>query len=229
MSLSKSEMEELFGEDSEDDENDLKNTPCPATTATTVPEIDGLSIAYGALSPDLQTSLLTHIFNEKWFDPSKARDQVMRFGTLPPCLQPLSDLGASLLPDNLSSRSPVFDQMIANYYTPGQGLAHHVDLVNRFEDGIVVASITGTCIMEFRPAAHMRNGKENNDVTIPFLLSPGDVVSLSGPARWDWEHGIPCSTEDVWGSQTISRAPCRVSITLRKLSPEAGILKDLAT
>lgn len=127
-----------------------------------------------------------------------------------------------------TSREPTFDQMIANYYEPGQGLRHHVDLIKRFDDGIIVASISGTCIMEFRPAQSFKHESggdvlSEEDSVIPILLLPGDVVCLSGPARWEWEHGIPERVEDEWEGRRIPRAS-RVSVTLRKLLPNALIM-----
>ncbi|KAJ3054837.1 hypothetical protein HK097_000702 [Rhizophlyctis rosea] len=196
--ISKTELEELFGEDSDAEDNLQTPSVSCAVTPTTFPDIPGLSIAYGALPLDLRQHLLQNISKEQWFDPSNARDQVMRFGTLPSWLHPLLDIGASLLPDHLKARTLQFDQLIANYYTPGQGLSYHVDLLNRFEDGIIVASIFGSCVMEFRPAAHIRDLSNPLIPTTPVLLSAGDVVCLHGPARWDWEHGIPSRTEDDW-------------------------------
>lgn len=58
----------------------------------------------------------------------------MRFGDLPPWAQQVSAsvLAAGLLPDPLAARRPLFDQLILNQYTPGQGIAPHADLL-RFE------------------------------------------------------------------------------------------------
>lgn len=32
-------------------------------------------------------------------------------------------------------REPLFDQMICNYYEPGQGITPHVDILSKFADG----------------------------------------------------------------------------------------------
>ncbi|KNC96235.1 oxidoreductase [Spizellomyces punctatus DAOM BR117] len=226
------------------------------------PVIRGMTFCPRLLPQSLLDTLLEHIDEEQWFDPLNGRNQVMRFGNLPPWLSQLVKISRDLLPNKLRERDPAFDQMIANYYDPGQGLRHHVDLVRRFDDGIVIASLAGSCVMEYRPAenkaedmcSHIlpshdsvkseqthcqqtRNSVQNSKVaakcpllgeatqstTIPILLSPGDVVCLSGPARWEWEHGIPERLEDEWENKRIPRGT-RISITLRKLLPDALLM-----
>ncbi|EFJ49884.1 hypothetical protein VOLCADRAFT_89333 [Volvox carteri f. nagariensis] len=77
-------------------------------------------------------------------------NQAMFFGDLPPWtlrlikLLPLSEL----LPPELASRSPSFDQTIVNLYRPGEGITSHVDLA-RFQDGIVSVSVGGPAVMHF--------------------------------------------------------------------------------
>jgi len=43
-------------------------------------------------------------------------------------------------PENLLARQPLFNQMIANWYAPSEGIRAHVDLL-RFEDGIAIISL----------------------------------------------------------------------------------------
>lgn len=56
--------------------------------------------------------------------------------------------------------------------------------------------------------------------TINILLNPGDILSLSGDARYKWEHGIKEQLFDVIEDQMIERRT-RISVTLRKLKPGA--------
>ncbi|KAJ1553298.1 hypothetical protein HK405_008334, partial [Cladochytrium tenue] len=58
----------------------------------------------------------------------------------------------------------LFDQLIANFYRPGQGLRDHVDL-SRFDDGIAIASLAGPTVMRFRPlrTGGRKRAREDDD------------------------------------------------------------------
>lgn len=58
------------------------------------------------------------------------------------------------------------------------------------------------------------------DTTIDLLLNPGDILSLSGESRYQWEHGIKEQLFDTIDGQVIERGT-RISVTLRKLKPGA--------
>ncbi|KAI9008109.1 hypothetical protein BC832DRAFT_525504, partial [Gaertneriomyces semiglobifer] len=175
--------------------------------------IEGLSYVPQGMPTEEIERALRCMEGEEWFDPAIGRNQAMRFGKLPVWLRSFEDFGSQLLPPQLRFRQPVFDQMIANYYEPGEGLRAHVDIPHQFADGIIIFSLCGTCIMQFT-----RNDDEKQE-PIEFFLSPGDVVCLTGPARWQWMHGIPERTEDSWMGNSISRTK-RISLTLRKLLPQ---------
>lgn len=51
-------------------------------------------------------------------------------------------------------------------------------------------------------------------------LEPGSIITLQGPARYEWEHGIQETTRDLVRDEWINRK-IRVSITLRKMRPQA--------
>ena len=52
---------------------------------------------------------------------------------------------------------------------------------------------------------------------IPILLEPGDLILLSGEARYKWTHEINRGEESqVWNGERITQSK-RISITLRKL------------
>lgn len=108
-------------------------------------------------------------------------------------------------------------QAILNLYAPGSGITPHIDLPGRYADGIVGASLTGGCVMTFT-----REGMRH-DVYLP----PRSVYVMSGPARWEWAHGIAYRSEDVVldgkEERTIPRG-LRLSVTLRWMKPGAGLL-----
>ena len=110
-------------------------------------------------------------------------------------------------PFEMATREPSFDQMIVNVYSPGTGIRDHVDLA-KFDDGIVSVSLGASCVMNFTRA----------DTVVPILLEPGDLLLLHGEARYQWMHGIPETTVDVWKGNQMPRGK-RTSVTLRRLLP----------
>lgn len=144
--------------------------------------------------------------------------------SLPTHVRDLDDLLASslasLLPPEVSRLAfsqPLARQAILNLYPPGTGIAPHIDLPNRYADGIVGVSLIGGCVMTFR------RGDEQHDVYLP----PRSVYVLSGEARWDWTHGIAYRYQDIVSDHdrvvTLPRA-LRVSVTFRWMSDAAGLL-----
>ncbi|ERN02189.1 hypothetical protein AMTRI_Chr02g265420 [Amborella trichopoda] len=132
-----------------------------------------------------------------------------------------------LAPD-LLWREPLFDQLIVNAYQPGEGICAHVDLM-RFEDGIAIISLESSCVMHFtlvrEPSSSSKNAYENvdedagvfRDMCVPFLLMPGDLVLMSGEARYLWKHEINRKPGfQMWKGQEIEQHR-RISVTLRKL------------
>ncbi len=116
-------------------------------------------------------------------EPSRP-NQAMRFG-LPPWTQDLSLIvreflahGGVLPREDL----PDFNQMIVNCYAPGQGIAPHIDLA-AFGDVVVSVSLESAAVIDFSPRAGGRP-------KVGVLLEPGDLLVLSGEARWEWKHGI---------------------------------------
>ena len=81
-------------------------------------------------------------------------------------------------------REPLFDQLIANKYEPGEGLTPHVDLM-RFQDGIAIVSLQSAAVLSFS------KGKGKLDV----LLSPGDLLLLEGEARCALGSALPSATQ----------------------------------
>ena len=162
-------------------------------------------------------------------------DQAMLFGTenFPPwaaeASRAVAAVAPSLFPPPIASRRPLFDQLILNEYAsavrpraprcprltespqwPGDGIGAHVDLP-RFDDGIVSLTLCGRCTMELQP---LGVGPEGAVVRVP--LGPGDLLSISGAARWHWLHGIPEREADEVDGILVERGR-RVSLTLRKL------------
>lgn len=97
------------------------------------------------------------------------------------------------------------NQLVVNEYQPGAGFFDHVDQAV-FGDVIISISLGSTCVMRFTRTAP--------DVEKELLLEPRSLLVLTGEARWDWRHGIPPRTTDVWGGREHVRSR-RVSLTFR--------------
>ncbi|KAK9809156.1 hypothetical protein WJX72_010367 [[Myrmecia] bisecta] len=176
------------------------------------PTVTGLTLCKAWVSKDFQASVLAAVAAEGWFEGhGMSTNQAMRFGGLPEWAVQLAALlpVQQAFPAEIASRQPLFDQLIANSYQPGEGIKAHIDLL-RFADGICIASFCSPAIMHFT-----RDGCQRQSL----LLEPGDVLLLCGEARYAWEHGIDSCQEDVWQSRKIKRAR-RMSVTLRKLLPQ---------
>lgn len=63
------------------------------------------------------------------------------------------DSSSGPFPRALLARRPLFNQMIANWYAPSEGIRAHVDLL-RFDDGIAILSLLSPCVMSFARASH---------------------------------------------------------------------------
>ncbi|KAJ8662020.1 hypothetical protein O0I10_002351 [Lichtheimia ornata] len=201
--MSDIDWEDLFGvSDDNDHDNDDANG------------IPGLKLAKNALTHEQQMQLVYAIAEADYFQGGKL-DQAMCFGDLGPFewVEPwIRDEYPNLMPSRILERACLFDQAIINLYHKGQGIKSHVDLM-RFDDGIVIISLLSSCVMVMKPvdpATLQQRG------AIPILLRPGDVLALSGAARYDWEHGIEERMADEVDGEWIERGT-RISVTLRKL------------
>lgn len=191
--------------------------------------VPGLWHGTSFLKPQEEQSLVNAIEDEGWFT-EPLHNQAMRFGELPGWALTLSSrISSSIcafnreqpegivcqkssrdapLADDILYKEPLFDQMIVNSYQPGEGIAPHVDLA-RFRDGIAVVSLLSSCVMTFRRC-------EDATLKRDVLLSPGDVILLSGDARYSWTHEINRKNEQVWLGNVLKQER-RISVTLRRL------------
>ncbi|KAH0840198.1 hypothetical protein J3R83DRAFT_1199 [Lanmaoa asiatica] len=123
-------------------------------------------------------------------------------------------------------------QAILNLYHPGEGISPHVDLLNRFDDGIIGVSLCGSCVMSFEEVENTTRGSEKCRVEGSgekwnLYLPERSVLVMSKDARYDWKHGIPGRTHDLVENEDENRGPrlikrgVRLSITFRWLLPGA--------
>ncbi|MFI0968117.1 alpha-ketoglutarate-dependent dioxygenase AlkB [Streptomyces sp. NPDC021080] len=98
------------------------------------------------------------------------------------------------------------DQVIVNEYEPGQGISAHVDCVPCFGPVVAAISLGSGCVMDF---THPEEGKRTS-----VRLAPGSLCVMTGPARYDWRHGIAARKSDPEGGGRVPRGR-RVSVTFR--------------
>ncbi|ADV22196.1 Hypothetical Protein CGB_D9610C [Cryptococcus gattii WM276] len=237
----------------------------PPIATRTCPPIPGLYIFPGLLPPDIASQTLCDIAEADIF-LGGTRDQVMLFEAPPPndtshsslpgyihrllstlsCLLSRDTPTLTLAPHlhRLLFSQPLARQAIINLYPAGTGIAPHIDLVGRYADGVVGCSVIGGCVMTFsRAVASQGQSQGQRENRHDVYLPPRSVYILSGPARWDWTHGIEARSEDVverkpkpksqpgykcelekeMGTETILR-DLRLSITFRWLKPGANVL-----
>ncbi|KAF7775650.1 hypothetical protein Agabi119p4_4043 [Agaricus bisporus var. burnettii] len=115
----------------------------------------------------------------------------------------------------IHSPTPAYS-FILNLYTPGEGIASHVDLLKRFGDGIIGVSLGSGCVMRFartlaetstpgegpaRLSIHDEPVNLSDPLSCPesdidegvaynVYLPERSVLVLSSDARYKWTHGI---------------------------------------
>jgi alkylated DNA repair dioxygenase AlkB len=184
--------------------------------------IEGLIYRPDFVTPEEETTLLQHIDAQPWLSDLKRRVQhygyrydykarsvnaAMRLGPLPGWSL---DVVRRLEENKLIPETP--DQLIINEYHPGQGIAAHVDCVPCFTGTIVSLSLGSSCVIDFKH-------KQTREV-VSLLLMPRSLIVMSGPARYDWTHGIAGRKSDDFAGKKWPRGR-RVSLTYRKVIVQA--------
>jgi len=106
---------------------------------------------------------------------------------------------------------PHLNQLTINEYNPGEGIGSHVDTVTAFDDGLLIITLNGGIVMEFRKA--IDDGDESNMRKLVYL-PPRSLAVLSRDARYKYEHMIVSRMTDTVNGEIIPRK-LRVSLTLR--------------
>ncbi|CAG8564613.1 17314_t:CDS:2, partial [Racocetra fulgida] len=85
------------------------------------------------------------------------------------------------------------------------GLFLYKNLLTQEQQNRLVDAIINEGYFE-RPESNqaMCFATDPNEV-ISVILRPGDVLAMSGPARYDWAHGIEATKIDIVGNERIVR------------------------
>ena len=150
-------------------------------------------------------------FGYKYDYTSRSLDETARIGPLPEWLARLShtvrEVASEEAKQQLDPDRP-FEQAIINEYSPGQGIAPHID---RDCFGPVVATVS------LGSAVNMDFCRESTGDKHVQRLEPRSLVLLHGDARHKWRHGIAKRQTDTWNGQRTKRQR-RVSITFRTIA-----------
>jgi alkylated DNA repair dioxygenase AlkB len=122
-------------------------------------------------------------------------------------------------------------QVILNLYRPGEGITPHVDLLQRFGDGIVGVSLLSGTVMSLTPASspELRDDEESPQATRHQIYLPArSIIVLEKEARYQWKHGIPARKLDFVETGALGGLwrdrHTRISITIRWLLPGAEVV-----
>ncbi|WP_406835637.1 alpha-ketoglutarate-dependent dioxygenase AlkB [Streptomyces sp. AHU1] len=186
--------------------------------AASVP-VPGLRHIDGWLGPDACREMLASIENEAW--STELRRRVQHYGhrydygrrsvaapraaaAAPPLPSWALQQAARLAREGIMDQRA--DQVIVNEYQPGQGISAHVDCVPCFGPVVAAISLGSGCVMDF---THPEEGRK-----VSVRLAPGSLCVMTGPARYDWRHGIAARKSDPEGGGRVPRGR-RVSVTFR--------------
>ncbi|KAG6335893.1 hypothetical protein ID866_3202 [Astraeus odoratus] len=252
--------------DSDDPDTDSLFDEHPVAVRT-VPPIPGLFVPPVLLTRELEREVVGECML-RYFE-GRNINQIMLFGRsisgsegddidarmgkgLPPflvtLLHHLSKALRSCIPDTTyallfpqKGSPPRARQAILNLYKPGEGITPHVDLLSRFDDGIIGVSFGSGCVMSFEKVAqegddpdsqgqegdaHIAGQRDRWDLYLP----ERSILVLSRDARYTWTHGIPNRTHDTVEDECGGDEPylikrgTRLSITFRWLLPGADIV-----
>ncbi|KAI9104597.1 hypothetical protein DFS34DRAFT_603777 [Phlyctochytrium arcticum] len=114
---------------------------------------------------------------------------------------------------NMFPAHPVPDQLTINEYWPGGGIAPHTDVHSVLGEFILSLSLDSGVVMEFR---RVDGSVPSGYRTISVYLPPRSLIIMSGPARYDWEHGIRPRRTDIVDGRSVERGT-RLSLTFRNV------------
>jgi alkylated DNA repair dioxygenase AlkB len=191
----------------------------PATPAVT--DVPGLSFAANVVSREQEMEALKQIAAGKW-DNTSLKRRVQHYGykylysgtglepadPIPAWAKDLYELCAT----TGFGCSEYPDQVIVNEYAPGQGIGAHIDHERMFTDYVLVISLGGGCVMEFKH-------KDTRQIVQKYL-PPRSVYKLQADARYQWTHAIPARKSDKVDGVVRRRETTRISVTFRHTQDE---------
>lgn len=110
------------------------------------------------------------------------------------------------------------DQMTVNEYSPGAGIANHIDVHSLFEDGFLILSLGSAYVMDFKKQGRRREKEEDEEggAHCSLLLPRRSLLVLQGEARYGWSHGLASRKTDKINGKLVTRGR-RVSLSFRRV------------
>ena len=155
-------------------------------------------VATGKLSPDTAEAKQKEAKEEE-------EDAALEDAVLPQWLQQQADRIAK----EVGTHS--FDQCTVNEYTPGKGIASHIDTHSAFEDAIASVSLGSGAVMDF--------SDHRSDRTVSVWMPRRCLLVMTGESRLAWAHRIKFRATDVVDGKRYKRGT-RISLTFRKVRSE---------
>lgn len=180
---------------------------------------EGLIVIENFITPEEENTLLKETCLMNWDNTLSRRTQHYGYkynyksrsinnedylGSLPEFTNFVID---RMIEQNLINKRP--EQLIINEYTPGQGIAAHID-ASVFGDPVISLSAGSHCIFTFTKKL---NDKEE---VYDLLLKPRTLVIMSGESRYKWKHSIAGKKSDKTHEGVMKRGT-RISYTFRTL------------
>lgn len=179
--------------------------------------MEGLTYNPNWVTPQVEQWLLTEIDSLPWEHPYPERGpdsrRVQQYGEWSYNFKgkgvlPLNrDVPPTLLMVAKACRE-LPNQIIVNEYLPRQGIAPHTD-ADMNCDWVSTLSLGGGIMMNFRKLDDASQREK-------MYLERGSLLTLTGPAFFDWKHGIQGKVADLVDGITLPRAR-RVSVTYRRI------------
>jgi alkylated DNA repair dioxygenase AlkB len=187
-----------------------------------VDEINGLSYVKNFLSDFKVKQLIEYIDSKVWDTTLKRRTQ--HYGhkyvyvnanpktnpnrltnTVPPVPKKFLRLFKKIQDVGFASDIPIEKlQVIVNEYTPGQGIAPHIDDCKQFGDWVISVSLGSSLIINFT--------KDN--IKKEIWIEDGSLYEMKLDSRYKWTHSINSVKTDEFDGIKYNRER-RISITFR--------------
>jgi len=177
------------------------NIPEPSSSSVSIP---GLDVQLNSVSPEDEAALIQFIDSRPW--EVKVKRRVQHYGHEFDYVSKLNGQIKDPIPELFRKLVPDFSQCTVNEYTPGIGIASHVDTHSCFDETMVVLSLGAPITMIFT----------NQESKHSYYIPCRSKMVFSGEARYLYQHGIPSRTTDLVDGNLVDRRR-RISLTFRNL------------
>lgn len=179
----------------------------------------GLTVVVNFITNEEEAFLIRGV-NENWGGPQPLKRRTQHYGYVYDYASRQAPLRAADLPawqtavqERICAATdrPPFEQMIVNEYTPGQGIAAHIDSIDAFGDTICSLSMGSAVMIVFA---------RGSAANVELYLQPRTLVIMQGESRYKWTHHIPARKSDTVNGERKLRTT-RLSLTYRCMRENA--------